>query len=73
MNDQDVTVTINFEDPVLASGYRSWVGVMAAFHDFTFENLQGNSSKHRDPDGMRLCRTKRAKPWAKALRTLSPI
>jgi hypothetical protein len=40
MNDQDVTVTINFEDPVLASGYRSWVGVMAAFHDFTFENLQ---------------------------------
>jgi hypothetical protein len=40
MSDQDVTVTINFEDPLLASRYRSWVGVMAAFHDFIFENLQ---------------------------------
>jgi hypothetical protein len=39
MSDQDVTVTTNFEDPLLASRYRSWVGVMA-FHDFIFENLQ---------------------------------
>ena len=31
--------TINLEDPKLVARYRSWVGVLTAFHDFVWENI----------------------------------
>jgi hypothetical protein len=30
---------IDFQDPQLVARFRSWVGVLTAFHDFVWENL----------------------------------